>query len=54
MAEPPDTEAWNNFVLRSKLDDFEVGSVRRSAAIAKLYMNLAEQWRHKFLSHMQL
>lgn len=37
----PSTEAWNNFVLRSKPSAYEVGSSKRSAAIANLFMGLA-------------
>jgi|CXWL01.1.fsa_nt_gi hypothetical protein len=37
----PSTQAWNNFVTYSKPYSYEVGSDKRSAAIACLFMGLA-------------
>jgi hypothetical protein len=37
----PKLEAWNNFVMRSNPTAYEVGSSKRSAAIANLFMGLA-------------
>lgn len=37
----PHTEAWNNFVMRASPDDHEKGSTKRAAAIASLYLSLA-------------
>jgi hypothetical protein len=34
-------EAWNNFVLRSQPSDYHVGTIERAAAIANLYMGVA-------------
>lgn len=36
----PDPKAWNNFVMHSKPSEYDVGSSKRSAAIANLYMGL--------------
>src|SRR6266852_6309203 len=41
MANSPNVDAWNNFVMRSQPSHYQVGSSKRSAAIAKLYMGLA-------------
>jgi hypothetical protein len=41
MRDSPSNEAWNNFVMRSLPDDHQAGSSKRSAAIASLYMGLA-------------
>ena len=40
MAECSD-EAWNNFVMVSDFADYELGSEKRNAAIASMYMGLA-------------
>jgi hypothetical protein len=39
MADSSDDEAWNNFVMGSQPDDYPAGSIRKAAAIAKMYMN---------------
>jgi len=41
MADSPSIEAWNNFVTCSQPSDYQAGSSKRSAAIASLYMGLA-------------
>jgi hypothetical protein len=41
MANSPSIEAWNNFVMCSQPSDYQAGSNKRSAAIASLYMGLA-------------
>lgn len=41
MSDSSDHEAWNNFVMNSQPDDYEAGSGNRTAAIAKMYMSLA-------------
>src|SRR5580704_9093958 len=37
----PDQRAWNNFVMKCEPADFDVGDSRRSAAIAAMYMGVA-------------
>jgi hypothetical protein len=41
MGDAPRIEAWNNFVKRSQPAAYEMGSVRRAAAIASQYLGLA-------------
>jgi hypothetical protein len=41
MEESLSNDAWNNFVMNSQPEDHEAGSIWKSAAIAKQYMNLA-------------
>ncbi len=41
MAEERSIRAWNNFVMLSEWDSYEPGSSKRSAAIASLFMALA-------------
>ncbi len=41
MAASLSTEAWNNFVMHSQPKDYQAGSIKRAAAIATLYMGLA-------------
>jgi hypothetical protein len=37
----PSIDAWNNFVMNSRASAYEPGSIRRAAAIANLFMALA-------------
>jgi hypothetical protein len=41
MADSSSSDAWNNFVLGSQPSDHQAGSSMRSAALAKMYMGLA-------------
>jgi len=41
MSLQPSVKAWNRFVMSSKPASYELGSARRAAAIANLYMGLA-------------
>ena len=41
MDTSPNIEAWNNFVLLSQPSDYQVGTIERAAAIANLYVGLA-------------
>jgi hypothetical protein len=41
MADSSSLEAWNNFVLGSQPSDHQAGSSLRAAALAKMYMGLA-------------
>ena len=41
MGSSKNTDAWNKFVLNSEWADYSDGDIRRSAAIAKSYMGLA-------------
>lgn len=43
MTDSPSDDAWNNFVMRSQPDDYELGSSKRLAAIAKMYMGQANR-----------
>jgi hypothetical protein len=43
MSDLPSNEAWNNFVMCSQPSDYEPGSSKRSAAIAKVYMGQANR-----------
>jgi hypothetical protein len=43
MDRSPSEDAWNNFVMNSQPEDYEAGSIRRSAAIAKQYMGQANK-----------
>lgn len=41
MANAPSEEAWNAFVMRSDPKAYEIGSSRRSAGLACIYMSAA-------------
>jgi hypothetical protein len=41
MADTSSNEAWNNFVMNSQPSDYQLGSIKNSAAIAKYYMGQA-------------
>jgi hypothetical protein len=56
MTDTPSVEAWNNFVMKLEPRNFEAGSSYRAAAIANLYMGIANNgginsfltWSHEF------
>ena len=41
MSESSNHDAWNNFVMGSQPADYQAGSIKRAAAIAKMYMSQA-------------